>query len=265
MERRWNVTAKTVAFGDVEVDLAGHEIRRDGRPVSVEPQVFDVLAYLVEHRDRLVLKTELLDEVWGDRFVSESALTSRIKAAAPGRRGQRSGPADHPHRARSGVPVRGRPGRGRRPPGLRRVAGASCTASSRTCGRAGGERSLVAAPPGRARRELLDELYEDAGAAGILAVRGRMVQLTAFAAVIDALDEIGATASGAPRTGARGLSGRADLGARRGRRRRPSGACSWPPGSWCRPPRPTVASSWSSTTSNWPTGPRSPWSSSGPG
>ena len=75
------MTAGTAAFGDIELDLAGHEIRRDGVPVAVEPQVFDVLAYLFEHRERLVLKTELLDEVWGDRFVSESALTSRIKAA----------------------------------------------------------------------------------------------------------------------------------------------------------------------------------------
>ena len=47
----------------------------------MEPQVFDVLAHLVRHRDRVVAKTELLDEIWGDRFVSESALTSRIKSA----------------------------------------------------------------------------------------------------------------------------------------------------------------------------------------
>ena len=47
----------------------------------MEPQVFGVLAYLVEHRDRVVTKNELLDKVWGDRFVSESALTTRIKAA----------------------------------------------------------------------------------------------------------------------------------------------------------------------------------------
>jgi predicted ATPase len=43
--------------------------------------VFDVLAYLVEHRGTVVRKEELFDAVWGDRFVSESALTTRIKAA----------------------------------------------------------------------------------------------------------------------------------------------------------------------------------------
>src|SRR4029450_6102714 len=69
------------AFGEIEVDLAGHEIRRSGVLVPGEPQVFGVLAYWVTHRDRMVPKTELLDEVWGDRFVSESALTSRIKSA----------------------------------------------------------------------------------------------------------------------------------------------------------------------------------------
>lgn len=45
----------------------------------MEPQVFGVLCYLAEHRDRLVTKEELLDNVWGDQFVSESALTTRIK------------------------------------------------------------------------------------------------------------------------------------------------------------------------------------------
>jgi DNA-binding winged helix-turn-helix (wHTH) protein len=70
-----------VRFGSCEVDLGRVEIHRDSEPVPVEPQVFDVLAYLIEHRDRLVTKEELLDNVWGDRFVSESALTSRIKSA----------------------------------------------------------------------------------------------------------------------------------------------------------------------------------------
>ena len=69
------------AFGDVVLDTDRFELRRDGEPVHVEPQVFSVLMLLVERRHRVVPKTELLDEVWGDRFVSESALTSRIKAA----------------------------------------------------------------------------------------------------------------------------------------------------------------------------------------
>ena len=47
----------------------------------VEPQVFDVLAVLVRERHRVVPKGELLDTVWGNRFVTESALTSRVKAA----------------------------------------------------------------------------------------------------------------------------------------------------------------------------------------
>ncbi|MDX2381731.1 MAG: transcriptional regulator, partial [Acidimicrobiia bacterium] len=68
-------------FGRCELDLDRVELRVDGVQVQVEPQVFDVLAYLVEHRERLVPKEELLDNVWGDRFVSESALTSRIKTA----------------------------------------------------------------------------------------------------------------------------------------------------------------------------------------
>ena len=42
--------------------------------------MFDVLVLLVRERDRVVTKEEILDTVWGDRFVSESALTSRIKA-----------------------------------------------------------------------------------------------------------------------------------------------------------------------------------------
>jgi pimeloyl-ACP methyl ester carboxylesterase/DNA-binding winged helix-turn-helix (wHTH) protein len=63
------------------LDTDRYLLERAGDTVSVEPQVFDVLAYLIENRDRVVTKEELLDSVWGDRFVSESALTSRIKRA----------------------------------------------------------------------------------------------------------------------------------------------------------------------------------------
>lgn len=70
-----------VGFDLFEVDTGAFELRRDGRAVALEPQVFEVLAHLVLNAGRLVPKEELLDEIWGDRFVSESALTSRIKTA----------------------------------------------------------------------------------------------------------------------------------------------------------------------------------------
>ena len=74
-------TGQVVRFGNCELDLAMQEIRRDGERVHVEPQVFDVLALLVARRGTVVTKLELFDEVWGDRFVSESALSSRVMAA----------------------------------------------------------------------------------------------------------------------------------------------------------------------------------------
>jgi DNA-binding winged helix-turn-helix (wHTH) protein/tetratricopeptide (TPR) repeat protein len=68
-------------FADVTVDLDRFEVHRAGVPQHVEPQVLEVLAYLIRHRDRLVTKQELMDQVWHDRFISDSAITSRIKAA----------------------------------------------------------------------------------------------------------------------------------------------------------------------------------------
>ena len=68
-------------FHDVEVDVAQRLVRVAGEAVALEPQVFDVLTLLMRHRDRVVGKPELLTEVWGSRFVSDSALTSRIKSA----------------------------------------------------------------------------------------------------------------------------------------------------------------------------------------
>jgi len=65
--------------GGLELDTALFELRRGGDRVPLEPQSFDVLCYLVAHRDRVVPKEELMDTVWGGRFVSETAVTSRIK------------------------------------------------------------------------------------------------------------------------------------------------------------------------------------------
>lgn len=68
-----------ILAGGLELDETLFELRRDGRAVPLEPQAFDVLVHLVEHRDRVVAKEELMDAVWRGRFVSETAVTSRIK------------------------------------------------------------------------------------------------------------------------------------------------------------------------------------------
>jgi DNA-binding winged helix-turn-helix (wHTH) protein len=70
-----------IRFGACVIDLDRMEIELGSVRQAVQPQVFEVIAYLVAHRDRVVSKEELLDSVWGDRFVGESALTSRIKSA----------------------------------------------------------------------------------------------------------------------------------------------------------------------------------------
>ena len=79
------------AFGDYTLDTDTLELTAAESPVEVEPQVFSLLVHLIERRDRVVSKEELLDGIWGDRFVSESALTTRIKQArqAVGDTGQR--------------------------------------------------------------------------------------------------------------------------------------------------------------------------------
>jgi TolB-like protein/Tfp pilus assembly protein PilF len=67
-------------FGDHSLDTDRRELRRGGAPVALEPQVFDLLVYLVQNRDRVVTKDDLIQAVWRGRIVSESALTSRITA-----------------------------------------------------------------------------------------------------------------------------------------------------------------------------------------
>ena len=71
----------TLSFGDYEIDVERRELRRAETPVHVEPQVFDLLVYLVQNRDRVVSKDDLIASVWGGRSVSDSTLTSRINAA----------------------------------------------------------------------------------------------------------------------------------------------------------------------------------------
>ena len=68
-------------FGDYEIDTGRVELHKAAAPVAIEPQVFDLLVYLIENQDRVIGSEELFDAVWGGRAVSLSTLTSRINAA----------------------------------------------------------------------------------------------------------------------------------------------------------------------------------------
>jgi TolB-like protein len=67
-------------FTDHTLDTDRRELRRGGEPIDVEPQVLDVLIYLVENRERVVSKDDLIASVWAGRIVSDATLSSRIYA-----------------------------------------------------------------------------------------------------------------------------------------------------------------------------------------
>ena len=69
------------AFEDYELDTQLYELRHVGQPCKLEPQVFNGLAYLIEHRDRVVTKDELLDRLWPEQFVREVTLNHRVMTA----------------------------------------------------------------------------------------------------------------------------------------------------------------------------------------
>ena len=58
-------------FADHRLDTDRRELRRDSQLIAVEPQVFDLLTYLVENRERVVTKDDLIASVWGGRIVSK--------------------------------------------------------------------------------------------------------------------------------------------------------------------------------------------------
>ena len=68
-------------FADFEINVARRELRRGDEIVHLEPQVFDLLVYLIRNRDKVVGKDELIETIWRGRIVSETNLSSRISAA----------------------------------------------------------------------------------------------------------------------------------------------------------------------------------------
>jgi DNA-binding winged helix-turn-helix (wHTH) protein len=193
--RRAKLALVRVRFGDVAFDRDAMELERGGQQVAIEPQVMDVLDYLVQHRDRVVPKTELLDEIWGDRFVSESALSSRIKSA-------RRAIGDNGRDQRLIRTVHGRGFRfvgellevgGHGVPGPAAGTPSPHALVSGIVGglAAGTGRAVAITGSGQACRHLVEDLLHAADAAGVVCGRGRgMGELRVFASVAEALDEV---------------------------------------------------------------------------
>ena len=210
-------SAAAYAFGGVVLDLERFELWREGVRQHVEPQVLEVLAYLLRCRDRLVSKQELMDAVWHDRFVSDSAVTSRIKAARriTGDDGARQAVIRtvHGRGYRFVAPVSqpsGRPpqtgARVSAPGALRTIA---CVGRDRELAalraaltRAGaGTRSVVfvSGEPGVGKTTLLEAFLAEIGANGLVGV-GQSHPVAAgepYAPVLDALFELAKGPSGA--------------------------------------------------------------------
>ena len=73
--------ANVMRFDEFELDTSLFELRRSGVRIAIEPQAFDLLVFLAKNRERTVTKEEIFKAIWGDRIVSEAALSSQISAA----------------------------------------------------------------------------------------------------------------------------------------------------------------------------------------
>jgi len=69
------------SFEGYLLDTGRRELKHGAEPIALEPQVFDLLVFLIENRERVVSKDDLITSVWQGRVVSDSTLTSRINAA----------------------------------------------------------------------------------------------------------------------------------------------------------------------------------------
>ncbi len=74
------VNSAAFRFANYEIDVARHELRRAGKIIPIEPQVFDLLVHLIRNRNRIVSREELIDAVWKGRVISEATLSSRVSA-----------------------------------------------------------------------------------------------------------------------------------------------------------------------------------------
>src|SRR3954468_14169212 len=68
-------------FEEFAFDIGRRELHRGAEVVSIAPQVFDLLEYLIRNRERVVSKDDLINAIWNGRIVSDAALTTRLNAA----------------------------------------------------------------------------------------------------------------------------------------------------------------------------------------
>lgn len=72
--RRVSLVSRLYRFNGMSLDTAGRALLHDGRQVDIEPKAFDLLYYLLQHRDRAVDKSELQDRIWSGLIVTEASL-----------------------------------------------------------------------------------------------------------------------------------------------------------------------------------------------
>ena len=68
-------------FSTCILDTARHVLLRNGEPVKIEPQVFDLLHLLVRNAGELVTRDQIVTEIWNGRIISESSISARTNAA----------------------------------------------------------------------------------------------------------------------------------------------------------------------------------------
>ena len=72
--------AMRYVFGDYLLDTQRYELSYRNQPIKLRPKVFHVLSYLIAHRDRVVSKDELLEQVWPNQFIGDGSLNACLMA-----------------------------------------------------------------------------------------------------------------------------------------------------------------------------------------
>ena len=71
-EQRAAASTSVIAFGSVQVDLAGHRVLKDGRTLPLKPKVFELLAFLARNPGQVFSRDQLLEQVWGYDYAGET-------------------------------------------------------------------------------------------------------------------------------------------------------------------------------------------------